>query len=196
MQQRSFPRRSLGAIVLGLALSALIGGCASTSTASIQPSQPATANSAGTPGGSGGQSCNEPCVLFNLTVNFTGLDTIQGSFVDNSTGTGYNSCAEFASGDSVGFVPGPGTPSQGPQIDGKILTFLFVVGHDKFHGAGTYTNTLVGGVTIGSDTFLGTGSTETLNADGSGQATFSNLPGGSNPSQGMESGTVIWTCSK
>jgi hypothetical protein len=40
-------------------------------------------------------------------------------------------------------------------------------------------------------------STETLNADGSGHMSFSNLQGGpvAGP-QGTESGTVTWTCSK
>ncbi|HEX7264030.1 MAG TPA: hypothetical protein VF383_07610 [Candidatus Dormibacteraeota bacterium] len=176
-----------------LTAAAVLAGCSAASSPSGQPAANASAGSAGS-----GQ-CNEPCVIFNLQVNFSGLDSLQGSFVDNDSGTGYSSCADFAKGDSVGFVQGPGTPTQTTTtIAGKSLSFLFTILHDKFHGPGTYVGVLAGGaVNIGTDTFLGTDSTETLNADGSGNASFSNLSGGSaSGAQGTESGTVTWTCSK
>jgi hypothetical protein len=168
-----------------LTAAALLVGCSATSS----PSGQSTANTSG--GGSGS-------VIFNVQVNFSGLDTVQGSFADNTSGSGYSSCADFAKGDSVGFVQGPGTPTQTTTtIGGKSLSFLFSVSHDRFHGPGTYTGVLAGsGVDIGTDTFLGTDSTETLNADGSGNVSFSNLSGGSvTGAQGTESGTVTWTCS-
>ena len=170
-----------------LVATALLVGCTSSS--------PANTSS----GGSGTGHCNEPCVLFHMQVDFTGLDSIQGSFVDNTSGTGYSSCADFAKGDSVGFEPGPGTPTQTVTvIDGKNVNFLVLVTKDEFHGPGTYSGVLGGGgVTIGQDTFFGTASTETLNADGSGHVSFSNLQGGSaNGPQGTESGTFTWTCTK
>jgi hypothetical protein len=147
----------------------------------------------------GSGQCNEPCVLFHVQINFSGLDGIQGSFVDNSSGSGDSSCAQWASGSGVGWVLGPGTPTgTNTVIDGKSLSFGISVTKDKFHGPGTYSTILLGGgVTIGADTFFGTDSSETLNADGSGKATFSDLVGGSTTgTQGSESGTVTWTCSK
>ena len=174
-------------LVLVLLASLPLAACASTQSAGNTTS-----------GGTGSGQCNEPCVLFHLQISFTGLDNVQGSFVDDSSGEGYGSCADWAKGDSVGWVPGPGTVTSHPVvIDGKSLSFGVSVGKDKFHGPGTYTEVLLGGVSIGADNFLGNTSTETLNADGSGQATFSNLPGGSvTGPQGTESGTVTWTCTK
>jgi hypothetical protein len=170
------------------AAAAALVGCAS--------SQPAASTSALS---SGSSHCNEPCVLFHMQVDFTGLDSVQGSFVDNTSGTGYSSCADFAKGDSVGFVTGPATPTQGTTVlSGKSLVFGFSVTKDKFHGPGTYSAVLLGGgLTVGPDTFFGSDSTEMLNADGSGHVSFSSLQGGSvTGAQGTESGTVTWTCSK
>jgi len=150
-------------------------------------------------GSSSSRQCNEPCVLFQMQVDFTGLDPIQGSFVDNTSGSGWNSCSEFASGGGLGHVVGPGaSAAQSILIDGKSLSFLLTLTKDKFHGPGTYSGVLAaGGLGIGQDTFFGTNSTETLNANGSGQASFANMQGGSvTGAQGTESGTVEWTCSK
>ena len=147
----------------------------------------------------GSGRCNEPCVLFQVEVSFTGLDSVQGSFVDNSSGSGDSSCAQWASGSGVGWVLGPGTPAgSNTVIKGKGLNFGISVTKDKFHGPGTYSTILLGGgLTVGPDTFFGTDSSETLNADGSGKVIFSNLVGGSTTgAQGSESGTVTWTCSK
>jgi hypothetical protein len=184
--------RSLAKLAVGLGIASLISACASSSATSSQ-----TTSS----GSTGGKTCNEPCILFTVNFTFTGLDNINGSFVDNESGTGLSSCSEFAKGDSVGFAQGPGTPHN-LHIDGKFINFLFDIGHDKFHGPGTYSGTLAaGGVTIGNDTFLSlsgnASSSETLNADGSGHGSFNNLSGGSSTgTQGMESGTLTWTCSK
>ena len=189
-----------GWVIATAALMGLLAGC--SAAAAPGGSNPSTPSSAGAvsrgPGSSGGHaalSCARPCVEFAVQISFTGADPLQGSFIDNTSGTGYSSCAEFASGDSVGFVQGPGTPTQtDTQINGKSLSFALDVGHDRFHGPGTYAGSMLigGGVTIGSDTFFGTDSTETINADGSGQASFTNLTGA--PSQ-PESGTITWSCS-
>jgi hypothetical protein len=181
-------RRDLFALVGSAVIAAMLAACTSTTTpAPASSTGPASASSAGS------ASCNEPCILFNVTVAFTGLDSVNGSFVDTTSGTGLSSCNEWVTGDSVGFAQGPGADT---VLDGKSVTFLFEVGKDTLHGAGTYANTLLGGVTIGSDSFLGSADTETINADGSGNASFANLPGGSTSGpQGTESGTVTWTCS-
>lgn len=164
---------------------AMLAGCTS--------SNPNSNSSSGSSSNSG--NCNGTCVLFHEQFNFTGQDNIQGSFVDTSSGTGFSSCAEWAKGDSVGFVQGPGTNNP-TVIGGKDITYLFIVSKDKFRGPGTYSGTLAAGVSIGPDTFLTSGqgdSSETLNADGSGHGSFTNLYG---VSQGSESGTVTWTCSQ
>ncbi|MGA7910130.1 MAG: hypothetical protein WCC30_01065 [Candidatus Dormiibacterota bacterium] len=179
---------------IGQLLTAVLAGVVLAACASSQ----ATNTSEGHTSLGSGQ-CAKPCVLFHVQINFTGLDAIQGSFVDNDCGSGFNSCSEWASGDSVGWVLGPGTLTSAPVvIGGKGLNFGFSISKDKFHGPGSYASVLAGGgVTVGPDTFLGNSSTETLNADGSGQANFSNLEGGSTTGpQGTESGTVTWTCSK
>lgn len=133
-----------------------------------------------------------------MQISFTGLDNVQGSFVDNSSGEGHSSCSQFATGDGVGFETGPGTPAGGVTVvGGKSAGFGIGVTKGKFHGPGTYSTVLLGeGVTIGPDTFFGQSSTEALSADGSGRLTFSNLEGGSTTGpNGTESGTVTWTCS-
>ena len=150
-------------------------------------------------GNSNPNACNEPCVLFHVQVDFSGLDNVSGSFVDNSGGAGYSSCADWAKGDGVGFAQGPGTPAGADtKLGGKSLTFLLSVTKDKFHGPGTYSDVLAGSaVGVGTDAFFGHDSTETLKQDGSGSASFSSFPGGSvTGPQGTESGNVTWTCSK
>ena len=178
--------RRLAPMILAVAM---LSGCSSSHAAANTSSG----------GSSNNGKCSEPCVIFNVQIDFTGLDNVQGSFVDTGSGSGYSSCADFAKGDSVGFSQGPGTSTGAPTvIGGKSLTFLFSVTKDKFHGPGTYSGVLAGSaVGVGEDTFFGSSSSETLNADGSGQGSFSNLEGGSvTGAQGNESGTVSWKCSK
>jgi hypothetical protein len=174
------------------AIAALVIGCSS----SASPAPTGTSSSAGpsSAAGSGGGTCNEPCILFHVTIAFSGLDNVSGSFVDTTNGEGESSCSEWVTGDSVGFAQGPGT--QTAVLDGKSLSFLFRVGKPQFHGPGTYSDTMGGGLTIGSDTFFGNTESETLNADGSGKASFTDMEGGSvSGPNGKESGSVSWTCS-
>jgi hypothetical protein len=63
-----------------------------------------------------------------------------------------------------------------------------------FHGAGTYSDVMPAGVTTEGDDFSGTGSNMTINSDGSGNASFTSLPGSGTVSGQTESGTVTWTC--
>jgi hypothetical protein len=175
----------------------LLSTCAVLAMLAACAAHPASGQNSSNTQGSG--QCNEPCILFHVQIDFTGLDNVQGSFVDNTSGSGDSSCSDWAKGDSVGWVLGPGTPTGSNTVIGsKSLSFGVSVTKDKFHGPGTYSTILLGGgVTVGADTFFGQGSSETLNADGSGKVTFSNLEGGSTTGpQGSESGTVTWTCSK
>ncbi|MFI5285403.1 MAG: hypothetical protein ACHQ4F_03685 [Candidatus Dormibacteria bacterium] len=176
--------RFIGPLVLvpGLALAAC------SASANLPTVSAKNAVNGGTSGGG--------AITFAVHVSFTGADSVQGSFTDNSSGTGYSSCADFAKGDSVGFVQGPGTPSaSNTVIDGKSVSFLLHVAKDAFHGPGTYSGNVIvgGGPTIGSDSFFSTASSSyTINGDGSGQASFTNATGTATQS---ESGTVTWTCS-
>ena len=176
--------------IIAAALVIALAGCGSGPSASPAASQPDQAT--GDVGGSGQ-------VIFNVQVDFTGDDNVQGSFVDNDTGTGYASCTEYATFNptGVGSWLSPGPPAGADtQIGGKSLTFAFMVSTADFHGPATYADSL-GSLVIGDDTFVrgttGT-STVTLNADGSGQGSFSELSD-IGAQSGTESGTISWTCS-
>jgi hypothetical protein len=172
---------------IAMALALVLAGCGSAAS-TTSPNDQAT----GDVGGSGQ-------IIFNVQVAFTGDDNIQGSFVDNDTGTGYASCAEYATFNptGVGVWLSPGPPAGADtQIGGKSLTFAFMVSIDTFHGPATYADSL-GSLVIGADTFMrgttGT-STVTLNGDGSGDGSFSDFSD-IGAASGTESGTVSWTCS-
>ena len=158
-------------VVLGLVLA----GC------SVSPASNAS-NSAG--GGSGGSGASGASgggggkVTFTVTVNWSGPDPAQGTFTDSTTGSGYQSCSQYAT-ETGTLWESPSTNTA--QVQGKTIGFLYDVAASAFHGPGTYANTLTGsGVTVGSDTFLGghnVASSVTVNADGSGSASFSDLFG-------------------
>lgn len=178
-------RRVAGSAALGLALAA----CAGSPSPSTNATAPPGGGGTSAPGGGGGHG-----ITFTVQVAFTGLDAVQGSFVDPETGTGIASCAVYASTAEpvIGWVS-PSPPTQpAVQVAGKTLSFLWQVG-SPFHGPATYSGTGVVGpaLVVGSDTFFGSGSSVTVNADGSGNGSFTNL---SNGSGGQESGTVTWTC--
>jgi hypothetical protein len=171
---------------MGLALAA----CSASTTTGATPTPGRTSNGgSGTPGSgsSGGQDAN-----LNFQVNFSGTDTVQGSF--STTDWGSFSCPDFAKSSFVwnlGIGPQEGMPT---TVGGKLINFLISAPNKMFHGPGTYTDVLPAGVTVESDDFSGTGSTMTVNSDGSGNASFTNLPGSGSVSGQMESGTVTWTC--
>ncbi|MBV8528135.1 MAG: hypothetical protein JOZ75_07450 [Candidatus Dormibacteraeota bacterium] len=155
-----------------------------------------TTNSGGTHagGGSGGG------VTFAVTINWTGPDPLQGSFTDTSTGSGYSSCSEY--GTRTGVIwesPSPGSGAAIHQVQGKTLGFLYTIGTNTFHGPGTYPGTLTAtSVQVGNDSFLGSHdatSSVTVNADGSGNASFGGLLNFAGTGDATESGTITWTCS-
>ena len=171
---------------LGLALT----GC-SASTAAPPTQTASTANSGGTgtpaAGSGGGQSAN-----LSFEVNFTGADTVQGSF--SSSEWQIYSCTDFAKSTfawNIGIGPQEGAPT---TVGGKLVNFLLSVPTAMFHGAGTYSDVMPAGVTTEGDDFSGTGSTMTVNSDGSGNASFTGLSGSGSVSGQTESGTVTWTC--
>lgn len=173
--------RAVVPVVLALLLCACSGGSQGTTATTAVPGT-------GSNGG-GGQ------VLFNVKIDFTGDDTIQGTFADSDTGSGFASCAEYSSTT----VPGLGWLGPAPaaggvtEVGGKSVSFLVEVA--DFNGPGTYTGKVFDSLQIGGDTFQGNeSSTVTVNADGSGSGSFSDLQDiGVN--SGTESGTLSWTCS-
>jgi hypothetical protein len=174
--------------VLGLVCAAIcaavLGGCSASSTN--------TTNGTTNPGGSSGGSGQS--VTFNVQVNFTGTDSIQGSFADHETGSGFHSCAQYASMNTpLGWL-GPAPPTQTTtQIGGKTVSWLMGVPKANFHGSGSYSGSVVHDLAIGSDDFTGSNSQVMLNSDGSGSASFTSLSAFT--SSAVDSGTITWTCS-
>lgn len=175
------------------ALSLVLAGCSASTTPTPTPTSSAPSNGGsgttgtGTTGSGGGQSAN-----LTFQVNFSGTDTVQGSF--STTDWASFACSDFAKSSFVwnlGIGPQEGMPT---TVNGKLINFLLSAPKGSFHGAGTYTDVMPAGVTTEGDDFAGSDSTMTLNSDGSGNASFTNLAGSGSVSGQTESGTVTWTC--
>jgi hypothetical protein len=127
---------------------------------------------------------------FSVRVNFTGAQNVQGSLTTPTVGA---TCGQYATS-ALAWTIGLGPPVGNPVlVDGVDINFLISVPQSTFHGPGTYPGNVVSGVTVGLDTFAGIDSTLTINGDGSGTASFTNLIG--TTSSADESGTITWTCS-
>ena len=179
---------------LGLALAA----CSASTTTTPPPTAAGNSNGGSTtptltPGsGSGSGSGGGQTAKLTFQVNFSGMDTVQGAF----TATDWQSfaCSDFAKSSFVwnlGIGPQQGAPT---TVGGKLINFLISAPKTMFHGAGTYTDVLPAGVMAEGDNFSGSDSTMTINSDGSGNASFTNLPGSGSASGQTESGTMTWTC--
>jgi hypothetical protein len=165
----------IGLTVLVAALGPALAACGSSSTTTTPTPTVDSAGHAGT---------------FNVTVNFTGAQNVQGSFTTPTVGA---TCKQYATS-ALAWTIGLGPPVGNPVlVDGVNINFLISVPQSTFHGAGTYPGNVVSGVMVGLDTFAGLDSTLTINSDGSGNASFSNLIG--TTSSADESGTITWTCS-
>lgn len=178
----------VAAMLCSAALAVVLAGCGGSST----PSASLGANPRHIGARSGGSSGTP---TFTVQVSFTGQDALQGSFTDNQTGSGFSSCSRYASETGIPFY-GP-SPPPATSVNGKAVIFILTVASAAFHGPGTYTATMAAGVTIAGDSFLPQNNSPisaTINADGSGHASFSNFYQLSGSGQGTESGTVTWTC--
>jgi hypothetical protein len=170
---------------VAVALGLVLAGCSA--------STPGGGSNGVHPGSNGGGGSG--AVKFNVQVNFTGTDNVQGSFVDNGTGSGDSSCAAYAStATQLGWLSPSPQPEANVQIGGKSITFLFSVLQSSFHGPATYSGNVLGAVAIGSNDYTGTNATVTITGDGSGNGSFMNRTALGAPSA-LESGTVTWTCS-
>jgi hypothetical protein len=165
----------IGVTALVAALGPAVAACGSSSSAPTATPSVDSAAHAGT---------------FTVMVHFTGAQSVEGSFTTPTVGA---TCAQYATS-ALAWTIGLGPPVGNPVlVDGVDINFLISVPQSTFHGAGTYPGNVVSGVTVGLDTFAGIDSTLTINADGSGNASFSNLIG--TTSSVDESGTIKWTCS-
>jgi hypothetical protein len=175
--------RVLGLVCVAIC-AAVLAGCSASSTTN-------TTNGTTLPGAANGASGGS--VTFNVLVNLTGTDAVQGSFVDHETGSGFQSCAQYASMNTpLGWL-GPAPPTQTAPIGGKTLSWLMSVPKSTFHGSGSYSGSVITALAIGSDDFTGSNSQAMLNSDGSGSASFTNLSAFT--SSAVDSGTITWTCS-
>jgi len=182
-------RQARAAVAALLAVPGLaIAACgASTATTTTTPPPSGQSTSSGGNGG-GGQAAN-----ITVQVNFSGTDTVQGSFTTDEWNI--YTCSDFAKSAfawNLGLGPMEGAPT---TVNGKLVNFLLSVQTGSFHGPGTYSDVMPAGVTVESDDYSGSTSTMTINADGSGNASFTNLAGSGNVAGQSESGTVTWTCS-
>ncbi len=133
-------------------------------------------------------------IKFTVTVDFTGDRPMRGSFVDDDH-AGDGSCAAYVQANLpvVGWL-GPQTPAgRDVKVAGQAVSYGIMVRHDRFHGPGTYTGSIMSGLSIGQDTFIGPNSSVTINPDGSGSATFADFK--NLRVLGRESGSMRWTCS-
>ena len=172
-------------------LALAVGACTTGGATAAPPT------STGGTGGNGGGGTG--AVTFTVQVDFTGAYDVHGSFTDVSTGSGWASCAEYASSApaAIGWI-GPSTPSNSTgEVDGKTVSYLISVFAANFKGPGTYTDQgsarIFAGLEINNEAFNGSGGSVTDNADGSGKASFNDYkPLGSSTTN--ESGTTSWTC--
>ena len=181
-------RFSFTATIVGIGLA--LTACSASTTTPPTPTA-SVANNGGTSTPTAGSGGGQDAVL-TFQVNFTGADTVQGSFT--SSEWQIYSCSDFAKSNfawNIGVGPQEGMPT---TVGGKLINFLLSVPTSMFHGAGTYSNVMPAGVTTENDDFSDNGSTMTINSDGSGNASFTNLPGSGTVSGQTESGTVTWTC--
>jgi hypothetical protein len=178
-----------GPLVLLVSAMLVVAGCArsaspSSAGASVAAESPAGIGDAG--GGSHGPA-------FVVQVSFTGETEIHGSFLDLYTGRAFGSCAAYA---TAPLWRSPGAVTGTERVDGLPVSFDFALPPGEFAGPGNYAPGVMGRLSIGTDSYVGTESWVTLNGDGSGRGWFSGftLEGGAGAGK-SESGTVAWTCS-
>src|SRR5579863_2396607 len=120
---------AISAVALGVALA----GCSVSPASSTTNARTNAGSNGGTSGGEG------TAVTFDVTVNFSGVDPLQGRFTDSQTGSGFSSCSQYATlvGPTRPFYS-PSPPMQQALIQGKSVSFLFTVASASYHGPGTY----------------------------------------------------------
>jgi hypothetical protein len=192
MRLLPYVRRSVAGIVALASVALLIAACGSSSTATDAtnlgggPSQAAGATTGAVSGGTH---------AFAATLSVTGAVTKSASFTESIAGR--PACAAFAQ-DGI-----PGTAAN-PKLwylpNNPDYTFLMTWDVLTYTGPGTYTGSSANSVSLAAagEQFAALTSTSstlsvTVNADGSGSATFSNLQ--DQATKAAVSGSETWTCS-
>ena len=192
MRLLPYVRRSVAGIVALASVALLIAACGSSSTATDSTNL----------GGSSGQAAGATAGVvsdgtheFTATLSVTGAVTKSASFTQGIAGR--PACAAFAQAG----IPGAGTnPKLWYLPNNPDSTFLMTWDVLTYTGPGTYTGSSANSVNLsaGGQQFVALTPTSstlsvTVNADGSGSATFSNLQ--NQATSAAVSGTETWTCS-
>jgi hypothetical protein len=185
-------RRSVAGIVALASVAFLIAACGSSSAATDatnlggSSTQAAGATTGAVSGGTH---------QFSATLSVTGAVTKSASFTEGIAGR--PACAAFAQAG----IPGTGAnPKVWYLPNNPDSTFLMTWDVLTYTGPGTYTGSSANSVNLGAGgqqfvALTATSSTlsVTVNADGSGSATFSNLQ--NQATKVAVSGSETWTCS-
>jgi hypothetical protein len=207
LSRRALPWLAAAALLVPLA------GCGGSSSADTGSSTGDTA-AAGSGGGGGGglpDGCQKQigptvCFSYDLTGALTAKGTSSG-MVSTGNGTDYETCADWTKGEPDGDdgQPSLSMPQGGPVKPGDKFGGLTgdIIEHykgpetykkDDLSGQGSPSGVITEGaganfVLVGSST-----GTATINADGSGNFTFSKLGTGQYGHPETLSGSVTWTC--
>lgn len=146
------------------------------------------------------------CFSYDLTGALTAKGTSSG-MVSTGNGTDYETCAGWVKGEPDGDdgQPSLSMPQGAAHQEGDKFGGLTGNVIEHYRGPGTYQKKDLSGqgspsglITYGSDlnfVLVGTSTgTATVNADGSGNFTFTNLGTGQYGHEEKVSGTVAWTC--
>ena len=178
-----------GPLVLLVSAMLLVAGCAP----SVSPSSAGASVAAESPAGSGDAGGGGHGLAFIVQVSFTGATEIHGSFLDLCTGRTFASCAAYA-GAQLWRSPGAVTGTE--RIAGLPVSFDFALPPGEFAGPGNSAPGVMGRLSIGTDSYVGTESWVTIQCRriGRGVVQRVQLDGGAVAGK-SESGTVTWTCS-
>jgi hypothetical protein len=192
MRLLPYVRRSVAGIVALASVALLIAACGSSSTATD------TANMAGSSSQAAGATTGAVSGgthAFAATLSVTGAVTKSASFTESIAGR--PACAAFAQAGIPGTVANPKLWYLPNNPD---YTFLMTWDVMTYTGPGTYTGSAANSANLaaGGQQFVALTPTSstlsvTVNADGSGSATFSNLQ--SQATKAAVSGSETWTCS-
>jgi len=185
-------RRSVAGIVALASVALLVAACGSSGTPT-NVSNPGGASSQGAGATTGGVSGGTH--EFTATLSVTGAVTKSASFTEGIAGR--PACAAFAQAG----IPGTGVnPKLWYLPNNPDYTFLMTWDVMTYTGPGTYTGSAANSANLaaGGQQFVALTATSstlsvTVNADGSGSATFSNLQ--NQATKAAVSGTETWTCS-
>ena len=192
MRLLPYVRRSIAGIVALASVALLIAACGSSSTATNATNVGGSSSpDAGPTTGAASGGTHE----FTATLSVTGAVTKSASFTEGIAGR--PACAAFAQAG----IPGTGAnPKVWYLPNNPDYTFLMTWDVLTYTGPGTYTGSAANSANLaaGGQQFVALTPTSstlsvTVNADGSGSATFSNLQ--NQATKAAVSGTETWTCS-